>query len=91
MVDVTGAKAFAAEEEARKARMEAEAMEAEGAEERRAAVDNDEVGNDEDDNDKDDTSENAPKEGQGNLNLDPARHGNVSSWLPVHYIFIVHS
>eukprot|EP00903_Cladosiphon_okamuranus_P010327 g9770.t1 len=69
---IARAKAFAAEEEARKARMEAEAegIEAEGAEGSRAAVDKDGG-----DYDNDDT-ENAPKEEEEQGNLDPARQGN---------------
>lgn len=70
MIDIIGAKAFEAEEEARKARIDAMEAEAQGTEESRAARDID--------NDEDDSTENAPKEGEGAL--DPA-HDDVSSGL----------
>lgn len=73
----TGAKAFAAEEEARKARMEPtqpmDAMEAEGAE---GSEGGRAAGDIENDNDND----NAPTE--EDRDLDPARDDDVSAWPP---------
>eukprot|EP00752_Nemacystus_decipiens_P010283 g9163.t1 len=74
---IARAKAFAAEEEARKARMNAVEEGLGGAEESLAARDNDERGRDEDDNDSGDTNDARKEgEGEGEEDLDPAPDDN---------------